>query len=223
MPTTVSRRKTTSYSLQIRILREANKSQLADELTKAVPNSDITKTRREELPELPEFQVLDGGSLLHRIQWAKDTSFENIAGAYAQHVKKNYKAASVTVVFDGYRSGASTKDMTHQRRSKGKVGPRDFTQSMPLRCKKETFLTNNGNTQDSIGLLATKLQMSDIQTLDADGDADLLIAKTGEEFARAGVTHVIGEDTDILVLLCHHAKTDIKGLYFCSDKTAGRY
>ena len=47
--------------------------------------------------------------------------------------------------------------------------------------------------------------MNGIETKQAVNDADLLISKTGTTYAKLGPTYVIGEDTDILVLLCYHA------------------
>ena len=75
-------------------------------------------------------------------------------------------------------------------------------------------MANPSNEQHFINLLDTKLNANAIPTLNADGHANLLIAKTAVEYATRGITHVIGEDTDILVLLCHHAKPGTKGLYF---------
>ncbi len=84
-------------------------------------------------------------------------------------------------------------------------------------------MANPANKQHFINLLDTKLNANAIPTLNADGHANLLIAKTAVEYATRGITHVIGEDTDILVLLYHHAKPGTKGLYFKSEKSANKY
>lgn len=113
------------------LLREATKSHLADALFSTV---QMNMTGGDKPPD---FQVLDGGSLLHRIQWKKGTTFDDIVNTYVKHVTDHCIAANVTVVFDGYRNSHSTKDMTHQRRSKGKVGPRiHFMPTMLLKSKK---------------------------------------------------------------------------------------
>ena len=39
----------------------------------------------------------------------------------------------------------------------------------------------------------------------AEADADLDIVKTAISFAESQEVVVMGEDTDILILLCHHA------------------
>ena len=93
--------------------------------------------------------VLDGGSLLQRIPWKKGHTFEDIASMYMKHVTKNF--LNPVVVFDDYESGPTTKDMTHNRRSKGVFGQNVmFTPTMPLRSKKENFLSNSDNKQNSL-------------------------------------------------------------------------
>jgi 5'-3' exonuclease len=49
-----------------------------------------------------------------------------------------------------------------------------------------------------------------------------MIAKKGIELARDTVTYVIGEDTDLLVLLCHYAERGMHDLYFKSSKAGGK-
>ena len=53
-----------------------------------------------------------------------------------------------------------------------------------------------------MNLLSKKLRDNAIKTLNADGDADLLIAKTAVDYSMTGVVHVISEDNDLLVLVC---------------------
>ena len=42
-----------------------------------------------------------------------------------------------------------------------------------------------------------------------------MIALTGVQCAILGVTYVIGEDTDLLVLLCHHAQPGMHEFCIC--------
>ena len=96
-------------------LRKANKPQLANALWKMC-NGDLSY-----LPEGVEFHyVLDGGSLLHRIEWQKGSSFSHICQKYVNYIKNSF-GSNVTVFFDGYGSEPSTKDMAHLRRTKGKI------------------------------------------------------------------------------------------------------
>lgn len=57
-----------------------------------------------------------------------------------------------------------------------------------------------------------------VSTKHAEGDADLLIVQEAVNMAVSKVTHVIAEDTDILVLLCHHIKPDSLPLFMVSQK-----
>ena len=54
--------------------------------------------------------------------------------------------------------------------------------------------------------------------INAPGDADVEIAKSGVESSHHHTTTLIGEDTDLLILLLHYAKPGSKDLYFRSDK-----
>ena len=93
--------------------------------------------------------VLDGGSLLQRIPWKKGDTFEDIASMYMKHVSKKF--LNPVVLFDSYKSGHTTKDMTHNRRSKGVFGQKVmFTPTMPLQSKKENFLSNSAISKTSL-------------------------------------------------------------------------
>ena len=193
------------------LLRQANKPQLADALPSTSSNEG-QQTRDSK----PVYNVLDGGSLLQRFPWKRGETFDSIASTYVKYVNT---FANPLVVFDGYETDSYTKYMTHIRRSKGAVGPKVFfTGSMALKSKKEHFLANVENKQKFINFLSEKLQTQGIKTLHSKGDADLLIALTGVKCAKIGATHVIGEDIDLLVLLCHHAEEDMNELTFRSDK-----
>ena len=52
--------------------------------------------------------------------------------------------------------------------------------------------------------LPTSLQQNQIEVRFADGDADLPIATTAVECAEAQETVLVGDDTDLLVLLWHY-------------------
>ena len=54
--------------------------------------------------------------------------------------------------------------------------------------------------------------------INAPGDADVEIEKAAVENSCHHTTTLIGEDTDLLVLLLHYVKLDNKDLYFRSDK-----
>ena len=70
-------------------------------------------------------------------------------------------------------------------------------------------------------LLMEKVDENGIKTLSAEGDADVLIAKTAVKCSTSACTHLIGEDTDLLVLLCFYCSDDTKGLVFRSERKYG--
>ncbi|KAK3108216.1 hypothetical protein FSP39_003394 [Pinctada imbricata] len=92
------------------LAREAHKSQLADAIwTDRDCGTDSLQSCR--------LFVLDGGSLLHRLSWPQKSTFGEIVQMYTQYVLNKF--TNPCVVFDGYESAPSTKDMTHVRRCKG--------------------------------------------------------------------------------------------------------
>lgn len=112
------------------------------------------------------------------------------------------KYGNAIVVFDSYQ-GKSTKDMTHQRRTKGKTGTiATFTESMHLTMRKDQFLANKENKQRFINMLSTKLVEKCCKTY------HLLIVQKSVESASAVNTVLIGDDTDLLILLIYHASLD---------------
>ena len=118
--------------------------------------------------------VLDGGSLLQRLPWLKNATFESICQSYVDYVTKRYQ--NVVVVFDGYPNCPTTKDVTHMRRTctRGITGPEiHFTGNMPCKSRKETFLSNTKNKQSFINLLGRTLSSNGIRVNHAEADADL--------------------------------------------------
>ncbi|CAC5413385.1 unnamed protein product [Mytilus coruscus] len=160
--------------------------------------------------------ILDGGSLLHCIQWLIGVTFGRIADLYVDHVCRKYHTA--IVVFDGYGNGPSTKDPTHQRRTKGIVGTKVlFKEDTPFKSKKEQFLGNVENKQNFITLLAERFKSQNIISHHAESDADVLIVQTAVESAKSTTTVLIGEDTDLLVLLCYHMNSRNHNIIFQSE------
>ena len=71
---------------------------------------------------------------------------------------------------------------------------------MPLLEKKD-FLANSHNKQKFIELVGERMKKAEISVVYAEGDADFVIAKEALLSAAEHATHVVGEDTDLLVLL----------------------
>ena len=189
------------------LLREADKPALADAIWKTceckVP-ADISEDGIQ--------YVLDGGALLQRIPWSRGSTYGDICHQYTEYVARKYKNA--IVVFDGYES-TNTKDMTHQRRSKGKAGATvTVASNMTTTMKKDQFLANRKNKQQFIFMLGRELEKNNCKTYHASGDADLLIVQKAVQSATTSNTVLVGDDTDLIVLLCYHAKLESYDLFF---------
>lgn len=179
------------------VLLTANKPQLAHAIWDAVPHEE--KPNQENI-----LYVLDGGGLLQRIPWETGETYRNIVKLYLSYVHNHYGQSAV-VVFDGYEDSPSTKDLTHKKRKGQKVGRRiEFTSDMVLKVKKQDFLSHNENKQRFIYLLSDALERAGYEVHHAKGDADLLIVKTAVAIAKDHPTVLVGDDTDLLILLCHH-------------------
>jgi hypothetical protein len=163
-----------------------------------------------------EHYVLDGGSLLHRLKWTEGNTYSSIAEAYASFTTELYGKA--TVVFDGY-GGPSTKDNTHQRRKTTNVkNTVNITETTKFVGKKDDFLSNENNKKSLIDMITVRLRERDCHVVQAEGDADLDIVKAAIAMSTTKSTTLIGEDTDLLILLLYHGQIDSKELYFRSDK-----
>ena len=103
------------------------------------------------------------------------------------------------MVFDGYISGPTIKDVAHGRRSKCLKGNHTiFDRNTP-------FLSNSVNKQNRINLFPEYLEAIGCQVLHAHNDADHLIVDTAVVAAAESGSSIviIGEDTDLLVLLSY--------------------
>ncbi|KAL5013752.1 hypothetical protein ScPMuIL_008022 [Solemya velum] len=180
-------------------IRGANKSSLAD----AIRSLGVCSVTPDSDGEMK--YVFDGGSLLQKLPWPEGHTFSGICKLYADYVHRRY--GSPTIVFDGYMT--STKDVTHQRRTNGVMGTNViFTGDTPFCSKKEHFLANCANNQEFINMLSASLESMDCTVIHADSDADACIVKTTVTSASRFPTLLIGEDTDLLVLLCFYAQIE---------------
>ena len=149
------------------LLRQAQKPVLADALWSLL-----------QTPNIPAISgqvqyVLDGGALIQRIPWKKGATYSEILGIYTEYVTRKYGHA--IVVFDGYLN-SSTKDMTHQRRLKSKIGATvTFTEKMHLTMTKSEFLMNKINKQRFVNMLGETLEKNNCKSYYASADADLLM------------------------------------------------
>ncbi|KAL8614362.1 hypothetical protein ACOMHN_007700 [Nucella lapillus] len=189
--------------------RQANKAALANCVWSA------TRQQGLQLPDDVAF-VIDGGSLLHQLSWLRGTKYNQLVQRYTSVISRNYNRG--TVVFDGYSSEPSTKGVAHLRRTGGVTGPAiDFAGDMVLSESKERFLANPANKQRFIYLLSPALAKSGFESLHAQGDADCLIVQTTLEKAKETQTILVGEDTDLIILLLHYITADHHPVFFKSS------
>ena len=188
------------------LMRTANKATLANEMIRCAKLNNEELERRINFDNQSEnFKyVIDGGSLLHKLSWPRGNTYNQICGMYVKYLVENYNKP--IVVFDGYDGGPSTKDNVHIRRTGGRMGAEVLVRGdLLMNTKKQQFLLNQQNKQKFIYLMDAHLHASGIETLHAPADADFLIVNTAVRMASEYNTIVIGEDTDLLVLLCYHA------------------
>ena len=151
--------------------------------------------------------------------WKKGKTFAEICQSYVDYVVLNFGKDS-EVVFDGYPMLPTTKDTTHVRRSKGKKGKVvKFSLNSKLSMNKDNFLLNKENKQAFIECLITYMNSRNITAFQLTGDTDNLLVRTAIAACSSHNFAVIGEDTDILILLIHHYVNSLQNdIFFMTDK-----
>ena len=96
-----------------------------------------------------------------------------------------------------------------------------FTSDMQLTMKKDRFLANKTNKQQLIKMVGDHLEMKKCEVHYAPGDADLLIVQKAVELATRVNTVLVGDDTDLLILLCYHANLDSHSIFFRPEPKKG--
>ena len=67
-------------------------------------------------------------------------------------------------------------------------------------------------------MLVIKKNEAKLQAIQSSGDADVLIVQTAIRSAVTRPTVVIGEDTDLLILLLHHVNQGCHRIFFTSEQ-----
>jgi len=167
--------------------------------------------------------VVDGGYLLHKVRWVKNSSFHDVMVCYSSYVAKHF-GSTARIVFDGYVTGPTTKDHEHSRRAskKASVAPNiQIEANTIVTLDQDIFLTNTNNKQQFIDLLALHLRNSMFKTKQSPGDADTDIAAVALDIVQQGINVVVcAEDTDILALLLYHWQPPMAQVIFKSDGKA---
>jgi len=79
-------------------------------------------------------------------------------------------------------------------------------------------LARDENKDDMIALISTALTERECHAIQSPaGDADVDIVKATVERSRLCTTTLVGEDTDLLILLLHYSRRDNEAIYFRSD------
>ena len=169
----------------------ANKPALADAIWVLMPKYVVEPTGQSQY-------VLDGGSLVHRIPWQRGTTYNDICRQYTNYVTIRYGYA--IIMFDGYQEELSTNDCAHEPHPDERAGPTvDFARDMAIKSKKKkTYFPTRTTTSDSLG---QSLEHVGCETRHVNGSADVLIVDTPVQSAMSCETTLVGDDTDMLVLL----------------------
>ena len=88
---------------------------------------------------------------------------------------------------------------------------------MTLTSMKELFLSNKLNKQKFVHMLGAELEKYNCQVFHDTADADYTIAIKAAESAESIDTGFVGNDTDLLVLLLHHANHESKEIFFMPE------
>ena len=135
---------------------------------------------------------------------------------YVRYVTRKYGTAAI--VFDGYNDDPTTKDATHLRRTGYCVEVTvHFASGMMIKSKKDEFLNNKANKQRFIHYLSDNLERAGCSVDHAKDDADVLIVLTAVESVRHKDTLLIGDDTDLLVLLLNLVEMDAHAVFMKSE------
>ena len=92
-----------------------------------------------------------------------------------------------------------------------------FASGMMIKSKKDEFLNNKANKQRFIHYLSDNLDSAGWSVDHAKYDSDVLIVLTAVASVRHKETVLIGDDTDLLVLLLHHAEMDAHRVFLKSE------
>ena len=78
-------------------------------------------------PKTPsKYVIIDGGALLYKVQWLRNSSYHDLANQYVKYLKTKHKKSIICVVSDGYNDHLSTKVHEHLRR--GAISSADMSQ-----------------------------------------------------------------------------------------------
>ena len=127
----------------------------------------------------------------------------------------------IHIIFDGYLS-SNTKDHCHRKRNPIRSNAIDLTSSMLLDCRKDLFLSNNGNKQMFIDLLAIRLISAGHNVFQYTDDADKIIVDRAIKLAEEFNVCVHASDTDIFILLINKLKISTPNAVYLIQEQSNR-
>lgn len=173
---------------------------------------------QRDIDETDTVFVLDGGFLIHYINWPNDLTYGEIVNNYCEYVVSNYGQHTI-IIFDGYPEYSTTKNEEQIRRAAKKTScDINFDKNTKCMTPKENFLGNRRNKKKLLQAVACELDKKGLATYTAEEDADVDIVKVAiEKLNQFSKVVVVGSDTDLLVLLV--ALTPEKAnMFFCKPK-----
>ena len=144
--------------------------------------------------------VLDGGALLQKLPWPSQQTYANLSNLYVQYVHRHYIYNHAVVVFDGYERGPSTIRET-QAYSSISVQRSILNE---LTTKKKSFLANSKEKQKFVYFIGSELDKTGIKVQHSASDVDCNVVSTACTMAKRRSVTIVGDDTDLLVLMLHH-------------------
>ena len=106
------------------------------------------------------------------------------------------------VVFYGYPEEPTTKGIEQQRRTTRRTSATIHPQENSVTtCTQAEVLGNRNNKVSLINALVARCVKFNVKVCQAEADADISIVNVALENANCGVPVVVGQDTDLLILL----------------------
>ena len=121
-------------------------------------------------------------------------------------------------MFDRYEDAPSLKGNTHFRHGKTGHATVHVRADAAFASKRDNFLGNTSNKDQIIKLIMQKLRKHGCFVNQAEHDANFSIVLAAVDRSRQCSRTLIGEDTDLLLLLLYYADCKAKTLIFRPDK-----
>ena len=151
-----------------------------------------------------KFNVVDGGSLLHKVVWQSGSKIKEIVSQYQKFVNNNYGES--IVVFGGYENALSTKDHEHLRRlmETGRCPNVVLELENVAYFSQNTFLNSQENQSQLIFYIAEALTIDGHKVKICKGDADIEIVSAAIDAAISGNSVMLrADDTDVIIMLIY--------------------